>query len=288
MTIAAGFRCEDGLLLCADTEHTGWAEKSHHSKVDQFEVPGGKVCFALAGASTLARSAIQKCKRQLQANASTDLVADIEGILDAEYRRNVLGHPNHAAMDYSLLVGLWTEADGPRLFFTTATAMTEVKDFHCLGIGAELANFLIRPMAFGVTLKVGTVLAAYTLATVKDNIAGCGGASIYLLMKKDGAIGLRSSEFDSGLTAQVEKYARTFDFLMRRALIWMADLQVKDEYFELNIETLVLQPLRQKHTEWIKAYKAQEQQFANVNAHLSEQQVVQMFEEISMGFVPST
>jgi hypothetical protein len=288
MTIAAGFRCEDGLLLCADTEHTGWAEKSHHSKVDQFEVPSGKVCFALAGASNLARSAIQKCKRHLRANASTDLVADIEGLLEAEYRKNVLGHPNYAAMDYSLLVGVWTKADGPRLFFTTATALTEVKDFQCLGVGAELANFLIRPLAFGVTLKVGTVLAAYTLATVKDNITGCGGASIYLLMKKDGAIGVISSEMDSGLTAQVENYARTFDFLMRRALIWMADLQARNEYFELNMGNLVLQPLRQKRAEWIRAYKAQEQEFAKVNSHLSEQQVVQIFEEISMGFVPST
>jgi 20S proteasome alpha/beta subunit len=286
MTMAAGFLCNDGVLLCADTEHTGWAAKSHHSKVEHFEVSGGKVCFALSGASALAWSAIQKCRRQLQATPSNDLLTDVETILDAEYRRNVLGHPNYTSFDYSLLIGIWTPDERPQLYFTTATAITEVKDFQCIGIGGELASYLIRPGFNGLTLKSATALAAYTLGSVKDSISGCGGMSIYVLLRNDGAIGVLTSEHD-GATKEVEKYAKVFDFQIKRLLLWMADLQGEDIHFERNVSNLMVQPIKDKHSEWVQAYKKKERQFAAVNPHLQPDEVKQMFADISMGFVPS-
>jgi 20S proteasome alpha/beta subunit len=285
MTIAAGFLCSDGVLLCADTEHTGWAAKSHHSKVDHFEVQDGKVSFALSGASALAWSALQKCRKQLQTTPSSDLAADIESILDTEYRSNVLGHPNYANFDYSLLVGVWKPNERPRLYFTTATAMTEVKEFQCIGIGAELASYLIRPGFQGLTLRSATALAAYTLGSVKDSIAGCGGMSIYVLLRNDGSIGLLTSEHE-GPTKDVEKFARLFDYQIKRLLLWTADVHSEDVHYEQNVMNLVVQPMRDKRAEWRAAYKKKEQEFAALNPHLSPEQVKQMFADISNGFAP--
>lgn len=272
MTIAAGFLCTDGVLLCADTEHTGWTSKSHQSKMDQFDVPGGKVCFALAGASTLAWSAMQKCKKQLQATSSTDLVADIEAILDAEYRRNVLGHPDYASLDYSLLLAIWTSNGGVQLFSTTATALTEVRQFQCLGVGAELASYLIRPGFLSPSLKQASSLAAYALACVKESISGCGGMSVYLLLRRDGTSGVLTSEHD-GPTKEIERYARAYDFTMRRLLLWMADMQGEDIYFERNLSELVVKEIIEKRRQWTQAYRAKEQAFADVNPHLTPAQV---------------
>ena len=285
MTIAAGFLCSDGVLLCADTEHTGWAAKSHHSKVDHFEVPGGKVCFALSGASALAWSALQKCRKQLQATPSSDLPADIESTLDAEYRRNVLGHPNYANLDYSLLVGVWTANERPRLYFTTATAMTEVKEFQCLGIGAELASYMIRPGFQGLTLRSATALAAYTLGSVKDSITGCGGMSIYVLLRNDGSIGILTSEHE-GPTKDVEKFARLFDYQIKRLLLWTADIHSEDAHYDHNVMNLVYQPMKEKRAEWAAAYKKKERELAALNPHLSPEQVRQMFADIATGFAP--
>jgi 20S proteasome alpha/beta subunit len=285
MTIAAGFLCTDGVLLCADTEHTGWTSKSHQSKVDQFDVPDGKVCFALAGASALAWSAMQKCKKQLRETSSTDLVADIEGILDAEYRRNVLGHPDYLSLDYSLLLALWTKSGGVQLFSTTATALTEVRQFQCLGVGAELASYLIRTGFLSPSLKQASSLAAYTLACVKESIAGCGGMSVYILLRKDGTSGVLTSEHD-GPTKEIEKYARVYDFTMRRLLLWMADMQGEDVYFERNLSELVVKEIIGKRREWMQGYRAKEQGFADVNPHLTPAQVKDMFVDISMGFLP--
>jgi len=286
MTIAAGFVCSDGILLCADTEHTGWTSKSHHSKVDHFEVPGGKVCFALAGSSALAWSAIQKCKKQLQAEQSDDLASDIEVILDAEYRRNVLTHPNYASLDYSLLVGLWTER-GSQLYCTTATALREIKDFECIGIGGELAQFIVRQGLPSLSLREAVALAAYTLAGVKEGITGCGGMSVYLLLRNDGSTGVLTSQHE-GATKNLEKNARLFDFTVRRLLVWMADMQAEDIHLEQNVSELVMKPLIEKRNEWRQTYKLKQRQFAELNPHLTPSQVEEMFGDISFGFSPKS
>jgi hypothetical protein len=191
------------------------------------------------------------------------------------------------ALIYSLLLALWTKGGGTQLFFTTATALTEVNQFQCLGVGAELATYLIRPGFLSPSLKQASSLAAYTLACVKEGIRGCGGMSVYLLLRKDGTSGVLTSEHD-GPTKEIERYARVYDFMMRRLLLWMADMQGEDIYFEKNLSELVVKELIDKRREWTQAYKAKEQSFADVNPHLTPAQVKDMFADISMGVLPKT
>ena len=96
MTIAAGFVCKDGVILCADTEHTGWPSKFHESKLDHFEIPAGKIAFALAGNRSFAWCAIQKCRERLRSVAPQSVANELEQILETEYRRNVFGHPSYS------------------------------------------------------------------------------------------------------------------------------------------------------------------------------------------------
>jgi hypothetical protein len=86
-----------------------------------------------------------KCRKQLQATPSSDLPEDIESTLDADYRRNVLGHPNCANFEYSLRCGSGQQTSVPAAISRPRRPMTEVEEFQCLGIGAELASYLIRP-----------------------------------------------------------------------------------------------------------------------------------------------
>lgn len=130
-------------------------------------------------------------------------------------------------------------------------------------------------------------MAAYTLACVKQSIAGCGGMSVYLLLRRDGASGILTSEHD-GPTKEIEGYARAYDFTMRRLLLWMADMQSEDLYFEKNLSECVVKELVRKRREWTQAYKAKEQSFAGLNPHLTPAQAKDMFAEISMGFLPKT
>jgi hypothetical protein len=90
MTIAAGFLCRQGVLLCADTEQTAWAMKLHQAKVGFFDFPGGKMGHVYAGNTQFALSAIEKLQKRLNRRAIKDPLGEVEKLLDSEYRRNVL------------------------------------------------------------------------------------------------------------------------------------------------------------------------------------------------------
>jgi hypothetical protein len=184
MTIAAGFVCREGVLLCADTEHTGWSAKFHESKLGEFEIPGGKLAFALAGNTSFAWSVMQKCRRLLQTVPPEKTLSELERILDREYRRNVLSNPGRDQnYHYWLLIAIWSPGHRVRLYATNETAIREVTTFDCIGIGRELADYLIRPCFTSLMPeRLALPLAAYALAGVKESITGCGGMSVYLVL----------------------------------------------------------------------------------------------------------
>ena len=211
--------CKEGVLLCADTEHTGWSSKFHGSKLEHFEIPGGKIAFAFAAANShLAWSAIQKCRDRLQAVAPKDPIVELEQVLDAEYRRHVLSHPSYSDVAYQLLVAVCTPPERAALYVTSETCLRRVDDFECIGIGQELASFIIRPTFLRfMPQQKALSLAAYALVAVKESIRGCGGMSIYLLLENDGRVGTLSHD-GLGSEAKTSELVRDIfvDLLCRR------------------------------------------------------------------------
>src|SRR2546423_3744610 len=118
------------------------------SKSEDFEFPGGKLAFAYAGNINFAVSAFQKCQRHLQEKKRQYPLAEIEQILDKEYRRNVLRHPDRSTdvnIHYWLLLAMWLPSSGAKLFATHETALHEVDTYECIGSGQYLARYLIDP-----------------------------------------------------------------------------------------------------------------------------------------------
>jgi 20S proteasome alpha/beta subunit len=66
MTIAAGFTCADGLVLCADTQETiiGYA-KVNTQKITQIETPLYNIVFAGSGDSGLIEMTVQRMDQAL-------------------------------------------------------------------------------------------------------------------------------------------------------------------------------------------------------------------------------
>jgi hypothetical protein len=287
VTIAAGFVCEEGVLLCADTEHTGWTSKFHDSKLDHFEIPGGKIAFALAGHSSFAWSAIQKCRDRLRGVAPQDIMVELEQLLETEYRRHVLGHPNYADVGYELLIALWASPERVALYATTETSIRKVDGFECIGIGRELASFIIRPTFLRLMPERKALsLAAYALVEVKESISGCGGMSVYLLLQNDGNVGTLTS-IHKGKCEQLEEYAKTYDFVTRELLMALADEDRDDSDFERYlIETFNDSILEVRH-KWTKERQAKEAEFAGLNPHLTPREAKQIFRQLAMGMAPN-
>jgi 20S proteasome alpha/beta subunit len=186
MTIAGGFRCREGVLLCGDTELSTWSQKLQESKLFYGSCSAAKLGFAYAGHSDFAVSAIQNCKRRLQDTTEDDFLEELEDLLDHEYRRNV----TNDQQDYQLLIAVKFTAAKVQLFVTNKTSMVHVLKYKCIGTGAEHADYLIRH-SFREPMEVtpALFLAGYVLANVKEYIPGCGGDSQFLLLSDSGKAG---------------------------------------------------------------------------------------------------
>jgi hypothetical protein len=239
MTIAAGFPYQGGVLLCADTEQSSWAMTFNASKLAWFDYPGGKVGFAFSGNSVFAGSAVHKCKERLQTVPPERAFAELEKTLEKEYRRHVLGHPDHAtdlSLRYELLIAIWSELAGKTELYSAAqTAVLPVPSYECIGAGDVLAHYLIRPN-FGSLMPENYVLslAAYMLVNVKGYALGCGGPSQFLLIRDDGSL-----ELGDAATFRIdhlERYCKGYDLISRNLLFAMSDLGLSEESFRQQAE----------------------------------------------------
>jgi hypothetical protein len=66
MTIAAGFRCYDGVVLCTDSEHTSGQSKFYQKKIFQIEAENAKVYLAGAGDDLYIKSAAERIESAIR------------------------------------------------------------------------------------------------------------------------------------------------------------------------------------------------------------------------------
>jgi 20S proteasome alpha/beta subunit len=233
VTIAIGMPYDFGVLLCADTQHETYTLKTHGPKVGSFDCPGGIVGYAMAGHGPFAKSAIKKCEKRLKQRTTESIAELLEQELETEYRRNVFQHPSQAtdhSLAYWFLLSVWSNDDGLKLYSTWQTSMTEVDGLECIGIGQDLAQYIIKPSYYPrMTEREVMILTAYALARVKEFVPGCGGHSQVLLMSnQDGSI--RRSRPD--VMQQQERRLLDCDRQMRTLLLAATNLEIQESQFE--------------------------------------------------------
>jgi hypothetical protein len=259
-TIAAGILHNEGVLLCSDTQIEAGAMKMHGPKMGFFDCVGGKIAFAMAGNVNFGLSAIQKCKRSIVDVDSADVRDEIEAVLAEEYDRIVFRHPSYAtspgSISYWFLIAIYSEPDKVNLFCTSENTMHEVQSHECIGIGQELAQYVLssaslRKHAEGFDANLGerqaSVAASYMLAKVKDHVPGCGGLSRFLAVRKDGTI----APIDAFPLDQLAAQSRVLDWTARRVLVACTESSLVDAEFEGMLDVLAMSA-RSLRNEWRK------------------------------------
>lgn len=287
MTIAAGIVCRDAVLLCADTEYSGYAAKSIGPKMGEFDCPGGKIGFALAGGSHFAWSAVEKLKQGLQLVSPEETMAEAEAILEAEYRRHVFTHPSFPhdqSLPYWLLLVLQSPHRPVKLFVTSETALRPIHDCACIGLGGETGEYLIRLSFYPhMADRRAFHLASYALARVKRSIQGCGGGTTFLILRKDGSLGQISSYQDCP-AKHIEEFSLAYDRMSQDLLLRLANFEGDDTVLEKHIQDTFVRPVLQVRTEWREAQLTKEKRFAELNQSLTPYQVRQACLQRSIGF----
>jgi 20S proteasome alpha/beta subunit len=260
LSIAAGFNFSDGVMLCADTRHTGM-QALYASKIFRKEYPNGaKSVFAVSG-NNLAyfRMAVQECEYALgvldAASQSTQRQMRVQ-VEDALKRID----EDHVQRDkenrkFSFVVCLYSPLEGGtlKLYQTDESAIFEAPGYVCVGAGEYLAHYLIRPMyQQGLSLEQVSTIAISALIRVKEYDALCGGRSEFIVVKNDGT----TSEIGAFDIDQGEYLSEEFDRAARPLFLLLGNPALDEEEFRKAVNNFVrsIQNLRDRsrNAKWMQ------------------------------------
>jgi 20S proteasome alpha/beta subunit len=243
VTIAAGFRFDKGILLCADTQYSA-AHKTEGTKIFPVSYGSARLVIALTGREAYARRAIEQIQRELQDVGTDELTKDnlqdaIEKALRVIFETNIFSHPHYGTPDspeFQFVIAMYSPIDGLSLFKTEEGIAFTIDDKVCAGSGAYLGDYLNKRFysAPKRPLNDAVALATYVLYEVKGHDIHCGGTSEFAILWDTGEV----SPVQTGRIALNEDYAASFDEFSKQIFYAVADLEkTDDEIFRAMAKT---------------------------------------------------
>lgn len=237
MTIAAGFQCWDGIILCADTQENvdGYIKRSRsklEARPSYGAYPDGKprAIFAGAGDGDFIDYLVEKLWMAMESGKTiNEMVEAVEDTLIGVYGKLIPLYPD-GMPDAQLLVALCAPATKPvspigdgipevpvgdtlELVKITGPIVNRHLVLESIGFGTILttyiANRLLYPkMGFQQALPI----ALYMVDEAKRHVRECGGDTQLVMLKADGDMqGLLPNEIEART-----KRLRETDFLARQ------------------------------------------------------------------------
>ncbi len=233
MTIAAGYKCLDGIVICADSEVSSDFDKYEESKIfTMTSVTAPTVVFAGAGWMEFIKMAVSKIKMTAQFAANANEIEEIvERVIMQVHRQHIRYYPSASKPYFSLLVGIKDGGD-LRLLQTSGTSIRPVTHSAFIGVGENLANYLSR----GLTperepVERAALLAVQILEQVKTSVPGCGGRfSEVMILPEQG----RMRNIPPSKLLDVEYRGRDFSGILKPLLLSFSDSSITDEEFEAS------------------------------------------------------
>ncbi len=187
MTIAAGVRCEDGFLLCADTlvSVSGYY-KMGQSKLHFLNTKSCRAFFAAAGDVDFTHRALEVIKLFLD-ECEPELAKVKEALDNACFQ--IVDTWGSRVSDPLQMIGVISVKGSMAEFVKIAGYLVSpIKGgFSVIGSGEPLAHFLFSRGQLPTLGRSAAIRhAAYVLYNVKRTVDGCGGVTQFLFVNKDG------------------------------------------------------------------------------------------------------
>ena len=220
MTIAIGFRCKDGVILCADTQETFDGTKRNVPKlvVKDGSTEDIPLVLAVAGAGdgpfidrliTDVWRAIGNCQELDDACLAAD--DEILRVYD-RYASSFGGNMPSVELVYAI-----RSRNGVRLFHASGQIVNEV-GHRSIGVGHILSDYLTERVYFDdMYVTVALQVATYILKETKQYVDGCGGESHIVLIPDEGIPYFRVPQDDIAKREGMYKYSDIFmEFMKHR------------------------------------------------------------------------
>ncbi len=220
VTIAAGFKCTDGIVLCADTQETvGDYKKRNRAKITVkpginpiplVKMPRAKgdprppeadpprleliAGFAGAGDTEFLEKLIDVVWATMAAAPSSfdERCSALEDGVIGFYQKYWPIYPADIRPSCDLLVGVWS-ASQFGLLKVIGPLVSHVPNYAAIGCGMAEADALVdRFSSKQLSMKEATSVAIYILKAVKEQVPYCGGDSHILRMTGSGHAFLES------------------------------------------------------------------------------------------------
>lgn len=243
MTIVAGFRTYEGIVLCADTQETvnNLSKRNVPKLIFQ---PAGEygqtkalssddLAVAFCGAADngpFVDKLVEIAWEDAQLGSSLDEVCLlIEGSIKKTYKEYGLIFQTGFCPSTELIYGVKMFGSS-KLFSATGPVVVEKQTYYSGGAGYYLADFLASRMYHdGMNLRQCVILAAYILYQAREHVDGCGGDSQIAILRDDGV----SGKVDWVRIEAINKMVRWEDAELGRLILDAADLEIsKDEFLE--------------------------------------------------------
>lgn len=253
LTLAVGFNCTDGILICADQKHTNGVSQFHANKI--FEVNGKdvQVLVALSGHIDYGKMVIDLLRM------NPDLYTDLSRIkfsLDAAVKRVFVdrissvfkaGDPTRPQLE--AIVGVTACKSDPKfrpiLWKVADTSVSEIAGFDAVGTGQDIARLYLKwlyPMwDIRVPVHVAATLASHIeiLAETFDPDCGLGFTS----RSQGGNPSLPPASHFGGFA---HKEFRDFMYALRQVFLGCMDHECVGEAFEAKVQEFSRAAMRSK------------------------------------------
>gem|GEM_PF-4041164 len=266
VTIAIGFRSNDGVVLCADTELSIGEVKAYDGKVAthiMYEKGGDyRLVFAIAGAGDL--DYINTAKSHLtrefpEYGNGGEVRIELERRWLEFFNKHLLPWASFSSNDrphVELLIAVSGTKAFPTLYHCVGTAFQETSA-KAIGSGVLLASDLINRYAFGnYKVQDNVVLATYIIAKVKRGVQYCGGSTHMTSLRKNGDFAFSGKDEMERLEQSLLDEEQTADknlvknMLQHKiALPWFSESRSKAKKLKSNSATTTRPQLEQGRTE---------------------------------------
>jgi len=203
VTIIAGFRCSDGIVICADTQETLGSAKRDVPKLrfepsdplTEVEDYHSNLAAAFCGAGDgpyIDKLVSEAWKQAKDKKGIAEVCEAIEYSIKEQYREFGAIYQQGACPEVQLIFGVKMNGES-RLFSAMGPIVNEKFGFDSGGVGHYMADFLAGKMHFSQMSSMQcAILAAYILFEAKTHVDGCGGDSQIAVLRNSGTSGMVS------------------------------------------------------------------------------------------------
>jgi hypothetical protein len=242
VTIVAGFRSYEGIVVCADTQETvnnlskRNVPKLIFQPVEEYgetqALSANDLAVAFCGAADngpFVDKLVENAWEDMQVGTSLDEACTlIETSIKRTYKEYGQIFQTGYCPSADLIYGV-KMSGASKLFSANGPIVIERTMHYSGGAGYYMADFLASRMYHdGMNLRQCVILAAYILFQAREHVDGCGGDSQIAILRNDGV----SGKVDYLSIDTINKMFRCEDAGLGRLILHAADLEIDNKEFQ--------------------------------------------------------